>query len=317
MKFSKEIKVGILTVGAIALFIFGYNYLKGRNLLNKDRSFYAIYNNVEGLTTSAPVTINGLKVGNIDNIAFLDGTGRLIVKFHVDESFRFSSESIAAVYSTSLIGGKALAILPNFESTARKAQPGDTLPSKIDQGIQGEVMEQFLPLKDKLASMIVSVDSVMIAVSGTLTPETRRNIAVSVKELNKTLAQIQLLSGNANALINDSKDGIGRTLNNLDTTTANFAKISDTLAQINLAGTVKNLENTITKFNTVLDKVGNGEGTLGKLMTDDQLYMNLERATKQAADLLQDMKLNPKRYVHFSVFGKKTGEYVEPEDINK
>ncbi|MGJ8684414.1 MAG: MlaD family protein [Nonlabens sp.] len=317
MKFSKEIKVGILTVVAIALFIFGYTYLKGSNLLEDNRVYYAVYNNVEGLTKSAPVTVNGLRVGNIDDIKFLDGNGRLIVKFHVNGDFEFSSESTASVYSTSLIGGKALAIVPNFESTAPPAKSGDTLSSKLDKGLQGEVMDQFIPLKDKMEHMIVSADSVLVAVNKTLNPETRKAISASLVELNKTLVEFQGLSRNANSLLADNKESLGRTIKNLDTTTENFAKISDTLAQVQIAGTVKQLEETISNFNTVIEKVNNGEGSLGKLMTDDELYTNLTRASEQAADLLQDMKLNPKRYVHFSVFGKRPGKYEEPEDPNR
>jgi phospholipid/cholesterol/gamma-HCH transport system substrate-binding protein len=313
MKFTKEIKVGILTVGAIALFVFGYQFLQGRNLLQKDRSFYAVYNNVEGLTKSAPVTINGLNVGNIDDIYFLNSSGRLIVKFHVDESFNFSSESTAQVYSTSLIGGKALAIVPNFESTARPAIPGDTLSSSIDDGLQGRVMAEFIPLKEKIESMVVMADSVLNDVHKTLNPSTRKAIVQSLDEVNKTFVEIRALSRNANSLLSDNRQQLDRTLANLDTTTANFAKISDTLAQIEIAGTVKQMEATILKLNGVLDDVASGKGSLGKLITDDALYVNLEKATKQAEELLQDIKLNPKRYIHLSVFGKRPGEYVEPE----
>jgi phospholipid/cholesterol/gamma-HCH transport system substrate-binding protein len=317
MKFSKEIKVGILTVAAIALFIFGYQYLKGRNLLEDDRTFYAVYNNVEGLTASAPVTINGLRVGNIDEIDFLDGSGRLLVKFHVNESFKFSSESVASVYSTSLIGGKALAIVPNYDSKARPAKPGDTLKSKTDDGIQGKVMEEFLPMKDKIEHMIVSADSVLTAVNKTLNPKTRLAITNSLDEVNKTLVQIRSLSRNANSLLTDNREQLDRTIGNLDTTTKNFAAISDTLAKVEIAGTVKELESAIAKFNVVLDDIASGKGSLGKLMTDDKLYDNLEKTTRQAEMLMQDIKLNPKRYVHFSVFGKNPGEYEKPEEREK
>jgi len=314
MKYTKEIKVGVLTVAAIALFIFGYTFLNGRNLLKADRSYYAVYNNVEGLTKSASVTINGLVVGNIDDITFLDSRGRLLVKFHVEESFTFSKESVATVYSTGIIGGKALAIIPNFESDARLARPGDTLRSNTDSGLEGQIMQEFLPLKDKIENMVVSADSVLTAVNKTLNPSTRKAIIQSLEELNKTLVQVQGLSGNANKfLVNNDKE-LSSTIKNLNKTTANFAKISDTLAQVEIAGVVKDLELTISKFNSVLDDVASGKGSLGKLMTDDRLYTNLERATRQAEMLMQDIKLNPKRYIHFSVFGKKPGEYDEPED---
>ncbi|MDP5099876.1 MAG: MlaD family protein, partial [Nonlabens sp.] len=199
MKLSKEVKVGLLTVSAIALFIFGYQFLKGRNLLKDDRKFYAVYENVEGLAKSAPVTINGLKVGNIDDIEFLDSSGRLLVTFHVDESFTFSAESMASVYSTSLIGGKALAILPDFKSASKRmAKSGDTLRSAVDDGLQGKVMEEFLPLKDKIENMIVSADSVMTDLHKIMNPNTRRSIESGLVEMNKTLISLQGLSANAN-----------------------------------------------------------------------------------------------------------------------
>lgn len=317
MKFTKEIKVGILTVAAVALFIFGYTFLNGRNLLKADRSFYAVYNNVEGLTKSAPVTINGLIVGNIDDISFLDSRGRLLVKFHVQEKFSFSKESTATVYSTGLIGGKALAIIPNFESDARNAKPGDTLPSKTDSGIEGQIMDEFLPLKDKIANMVVSADSVLTAVNKTLNPDTRKAIAVSLTELNKTLVHVQGLSANANQFLAANDKELSSTIKNLNKTSKNFAAISDTLAKVQIASVVKDLEQTIGKFNSVLDDVADGKGSLGKLMTDDRLYTNLERATRQAEMLMQDIKLNPKRYIHISVFGKKPGEYDQPENRNQ
>jgi phospholipid/cholesterol/gamma-HCH transport system substrate-binding protein len=317
MKYTKEIKVGILTVAAVALFIFGYSFLNGRNLLKADRSFYAVYNNVEGLTKSAPVTINGLIVGNIDDISFLDSRGRLLVRFHVEEKFNFSKESTATVYSTGLIGGKALAIIPNFESDSRLAKPGDTLLSNIDDGIEGQIMAEFLPLKDKIENMVVSADSVLTAVNKTLNPDTRKAIAESLEELNKTLITVQALSGNANKfLVNNDKE-LSATIKNLNKTSKNFAAISDTLSKVQIASVVKELEMTIGKFNGVMNDITDGKGSLGKLMTDDRLYTNLERATRQAEMLMQDIKLNPTRYINISVFGKKNKEYDEPDNRNQ
>ncbi len=314
MKFTKEIKVGLLTVGAVALFVFGYSFLNGRNLLTPDRSFYAVYDNVEGLTKSASVTINGLVVGNIDDIDFLDSKGRLIVKFHVDEKFSFSKESVATVYSTGIIGGKALAIIPNFDSSKAVAVPGDTLQSSIDSGIEGQIMSEFIPLKDKIEHMVVSADSLLTAVNQTLNPNTRKAIVQSLNEVNSTLIEIRSLSGNVNKFLVDNENDLSNTIKNLDRTSENFAQISDTLARLEIATVVKDLETTIGNFNTVLENVNKGEGSLGKLMTDDRLYTNLERATRQAEMLMQDIKLNPTRYINISVFGKKNKEYIEPED---
>ena len=175
-------------------------------------------------------------------------------------------------------------------------------------------MKEFIPLKDKIENMVVSADSVLTAVNKTLNPKTRLAITQSLDEVNKTLVEIRGLSRNANSLLSDNREQLDRTITNLDTTTKNFAAISDTLAQVEIAGTVKELESAISKFNVVLDDIASGKGSLGKLMTDDKLYENLERTTRQAEMLMQDIKLNPKRYVHFSVFGKRPGEYEKPED---
>lgn len=315
MKYTKEVKVGVLTVAAIALFIFGYQFLKGRNLFKNDRTFYAVYENVEGLAKSAPVTINGLQVGNIDDIDFLDSSGRLLVTFHVDESFTFSAQSTASVYSTSLIGGKALAILPDFNSASKRlAKSGDTLKSAVDDGLQGKVMSEFVPLKVKIESMVVSADSVMTSLNRTLSPKNRQSIENALVEMSKTLRGLQNLTNSTSNFIAANRVSLDSTITNVNKSAKNFASISDELAKVEIANVVKELEQSIAKFNGVLDDVSSGKGSLGKLMKDDKLYDNLERTTRQAEMLLQDMKLNPKRYVHFSVFGKKPGEYDKPED---
>lgn len=317
MKYTKEVKVGILTITAIVLSYYGYNYLKGSNILEDNRVYYAVYENVEGLTKSAPVTINGLKVGNIDDIKFLDDRGRLLVTFHVNGDFSFSSESTASVYSMSLIGGKGLAIIPNFDSEAPQAVSGDTLRSVIDKGIEGQVMDQFVPLKDKIESMVVSADSALTVINKTLNPQSRKLIASSLEELQKTLVDFSQITDQTASLLDNNKEQLDNTLKNLEVTTSNFAQVSDSIAKIEFAATVHKLETSLDGFNGVLNKINKGEGTLGKLVQDDQLYSQLERTAKQAGDLLQDMKLNPKRYVHFSVFGKKAKEYDAPEDPRK
>lgn len=312
MKFTREIKVGLLTIVAIILFIFGYYYLKGQDLLEPDRVYYAVYENVEGLPVSAPVTINGLKVGNIDDIRFLDSEGRLLVKFHVSNEFEFAKDSEAQIYSTGLIGGKALAILPSYNDIPM-AESGDTLPSGQKEGLPQEVMNEFLPLKDKIENAVVNVDTLLSNLNKVITPELGTNV-------NNTLEDVQVAVSNANKLLRDidgvivdNRSALDSTIQNLNKTSSNFAAISDTLSKVRIAQTVRELENTVSGINDLLEQVENGEGSLGKLMTDDKLYTNLENTAKQAEELLRDIKLHPKRYVHFSVFGKKPKDY-EPVD---
>jgi len=312
LKITKEIKVGILTIAALALFIFGYKYLKGNNLLESDRVFFAVYENVEGLAKSAPVTINGLQVGNIDDIRFMDKNGRLLVKFHVDSDFEFSEDSQAQVYSTGLIGGKALAIVPNYSSNLGPAKSGDTLNGGQKQGLPQEVLDEFLPLKDKLERAVVDIDSFVVDLNKVVSPELGDQLSSTMSNLERSSADVGLAVAEVKRILGDNREGIKRTIENLDKTSENFAKLSDTLSRIRIAATVQKLENTVSEIEELMASVNNGEGSLGKLLKDDQLYKNLENTSKQAEELLQDIKLHPKRYVHFSVFGKKEKDYDPP-----
>jgi phospholipid/cholesterol/gamma-HCH transport system substrate-binding protein len=312
LKITREIKVGLLTVAALLLFIFGYQYLRGKNILERDRIFYAVYNNVEGLSKSAPVTINGLKVGNIDDIRFMDEDGRILVKFHVSDDFEFSKDSQAQVYSTGLIGGKALAVIPNYSSELGLAQSGDTLNGGMKQGLPQEVMDEFLPLKDKIASAVVDIDSFVVDLNSVISPELGGQLSRTMGSLERTSSEIELAVTDVQGILKDNRDNLKATIANLNATSENFRQLSDSLAKVDIAQIVQRLENTIATVEELMASIERGEGSLGKLLKDDQLYINLENTTKQAEELLRDIKLHPKRYVHFSVFGKKEKDYEPP-----
>lgn len=313
MKFSKEVKTGLLAVVAIILLIFGYSFLKGRNLLDNDRTFYAVYDNVEGLAPSSSVTINGLEVGKVVSIDFLGREGKLLVTFKVNNDFEFSKNSTAQIYGGGLIGGKSLAVLPDYEQ-GMMAKDGDTLPSNVEEGIMELVNERLTPLQRKVESAITDADSVLTAVTDVLDKDTRRNLRVAVADLSIMASEFKNASQELNGLISNNSSKLDRTFTNLDEMSTNFNKLSDSLAQLELSPLVAKLENAITDFETIADRLENGEGTAGKLLKDEKMYDNLEGATRQLEQLLQDIKLNPKRYIHFSVFGKRPGDYQPPLD---
>ncbi|MEH6406614.1 MAG: MlaD family protein [Leeuwenhoekiella sp.] len=313
MKISREVKTGLLAVVAIALLIFGYSFLKGKNLLDNDRTFYAIYDNVEGLAPSSNVTINGFEVGKITKIDFLDKTGRLLVTFTVEDDFQFSSNSIAQIYGGGLIGGKSLAILPVYEQ-GKLAKSGDTLTGEIDEGIFELVNDRLTPLQKKVEGVITGTDSVLTAVTDVLDKDTRNNLRIAIANISETSVEFKNASHSLNSLLANNSDKLSASITNLSKITENFSKVSDTLSEIDFKRMVANLEKVVADFESISSKLDNGQGTAGKLINDDQVYINLERATSQMQELLQDIKLNPKRYVHFSVFGKKPGEYEEPKD---
>lgn len=313
MKLSKELKTGLLAVFAISTFILGYNYLKGSSLFNNDRIFYAVYENVEGLDMSSAVNINGFRVGRVQNIEIDRNTGLMIVRFSVENDFQFSKESVARIYGGGIIGGKSLAIIPNFESTV-VAKSGDTLQSQIEEGIMELVNDRLSPLQKKIESAIVGVDSLVQAFNAVLDKDARENLKGTIANLNDITASFAVSSTKLQGLLTTNEEKLNRTFENLDTTAENFAALSDSLAQVNLAVLVNELEETISNFKSLSESLNSGEGTLGKLLNDDALYDNLEHATRQMEELLQDVKLNPRRYINISVFGRRNIPYERPEN---
>ena len=316
MKYTKEVKTALLAIVAILLFIFGYSFLKGKNWFDSSRTFYAVYNDVEGLSPSSPVTINGLKVGNVTDIGFLDTSGKLVVTFLVDNSFPFSKNSTAQIYGGGLIGGKSLAIIPDYEK-GEMAKSGDTLPSEIEEGLLELVNERLTPLQEKIERVIVSADSLVNSFNEVMNPTTRENLKSSVAGLNATIESLNNSANNVEGILNTNSPKLDRTFSNLDRMAQNFGDFSDTLSEFDLRKVTEDLEMAVTNFERVTEKLNSGEGTAGKLLNDPSVYNNLERATNQLDALIQDVKLNPKRYVHFSIFGKNPGPYSPPRDSLK
>ncbi|WP_324719163.1 MlaD family protein [Salinimicrobium sp. HB62] len=316
MKYTKEVKTALLAIVAILLFIFGYSFLKGKNWFDSSRTFYAVYNDVEGLTPSSAVTINGLKVGNVNKIGFLDTSGKLVVSFTVDNDFPFAKSSVAQIYGGGLIGGKSIAIIPEYEK-GNMAESGDTLQSAIEEGLLELVNERLTPLQEKIEKVIVSTDSLINSFNDVMNAETRANLKNSIANLNATVASLNNSANSVEGILNENSSKLNRTFTNLDEMSTNLNNFSDTLADFELRKVTEDLERAVSNFETVTSKLNSGEGTAGKLINDPSVYNNLERATNQLDALIQDVKLNPKRYVHFSIFGKNPGPYSPPRDSLK
>lgn len=313
MKFTKEVKTALLAITAVVLVIFGYSFLKGQNLLSSSRTFYAVYNDVEGLTPSSAVTINGLRVGSVQEIGFLNTSGELVVTFSVDNEFPFSENSVAQIYGGGFIGGKSLAILPEYEP-GNLAESGDTLPSQIEEGLLELVNERLTPLQEKIEDAIVSADSLITSFNQVMNPETRHNIKQTFDDISMTASSLKGSAQSINGILDENSGKLERTFTNLDEMSTNLNNFSDTLNQVDIGAIVTDLEDVVATFETVAYKINNGDGTVAKLINDPSVYNNLEQATRQLDQLIQDVKLNPKRYVHFSIFGKNPGPYSPPEE---
>ena len=310
MKLTREIKTAILVVSSILLFIWGYNFLKGKDLFESSTRIYVVYDNVAGLVNSAPVTLNGLAIGKVNSIN-IQSDGKLLVEIQITTDFPISKSSIAEIYDSGLVGGRQIAIKPNFQDKDY-IKSGDYLKASSKLGITDALAQQLEPIQFKVQKMLDESDLMVRNINEILDPTTKQNLKSSIAELNKTLTELSVASSSVNDLLTFNKSKINATLSNLDKTTANFSKISDSIAKSNLSQTVKNLEKTLASVDKIMVDINKGNGTMGKLVKDDAMYNNFTKTSKELELLLQDLRLNPTRYVNVSLFGKKNKPYVAP-----
>lgn len=319
MKIRKEVKIGFIMLLAIALLFWGANYLKGTNLLENNKRFFAVYERVDGLGTSNPVVINGYKVGQVEEISFLpDNSGRLLVKFTVTEkNFRISKDTRAKIISSDLLGSKSIEL--KLGRSNEELENLDTLQSDIEASLSESVNQQIAPLKRKAEDLISTVDSAIITVSAIFNKKARNDLDASFTSIKNSLETFEKTMNQVDGMVKDEREKIGDILTNFESITKNLANnndkltaslenieaISDSLAGANLKQTVDNASIAMTEVSEVMRKINQGEGSLGQLINNDTLYINLERAAYDLDKLMLDMRLNPERYVHFSIFGRK------------
>lgn len=313
MKLTKEVKTGILAILSIFMVIYGYSFLKGSNIFSNERTFHVSYDNVAGLAVSAPVTINGYAIGQVKNIDFEDHTGRLLVTFTLRKDFEFSRNSIVRIYSTSFIGGNALAIIPEIDPE-NVAQDGDILKGEIEKGMLETVSSGLKPLEKRIYKTLSGLDTLLYNFNSILNDTTKKDLTQAIASLNRTINSFEGVSANLNSLLKENKPKLDSTFNYLETTTGNLASFTDSLSQVNIKAMATNLEATLKSFDTIMKKIDNGEGSIGKFVNDEELYNNLEGASKELEELLRDLKEHPKRYVNISVFGKKEKPYQSKEE---
>jgi phospholipid/cholesterol/gamma-HCH transport system substrate-binding protein len=304
LNFSKEIKTALLILSGIVILIFGFNYLKGSSLLDNEINVHTLYADVEGLVVGANVTINGLNVGKVKKIDFDENFEKIKVSFSLRSDLTFSNQSIAQLYEAGLIGGKAIAILPDY-SAARPVQDDDVLPSTIKPGLTELVNQQIAPLQNKLEGLLTSADSLFAGVSNVLNYNTQNNLKLALEGVTQSIDNVNKLSNSLSRVVNSNEKVFNSTLSHLEHTTNNLAILSDSLKQMPLASTVQHLEKTTAQIQQLVEKMEKGEGSLGKLLNEETLYNKLLYSAEALEALLVDLKSHPKRYVHFSIFGKK------------
>ena len=313
MKLTKEIKTAILVICSILLFIWGYGFLKGHDLLSNYKMLYVNYDNVDGLAVGAPVTISGLPVGSVKKITLQPESGKLVVQIQIKSDFPISKSSVAQMYSPSALGGKQIAILPNLKDNS-STETGDFLKSTEKLGLTDALVGQVMPVKDKLEKVLENANLMLTNVNQVLDEKTKSSLRESLANLNETIIEFKSAATQVNGLLADNKSKIGSTMANIDKAAANFSKMSDSLSKANIGQTVKNLEKTLASVDKIMSGLQSGKGTMGKLLKDDALYTNFNKTSKELELLLQDVRLNPTRYVNVSLFGKKNKPYVAPKN---
>ena len=307
-KRKPEIKTALLVILGISLFIFGFSFLKRSSIFENNKIVHTIYDEVEGLVVGAKVTINGLVIGNVSMIDFLPGSTKILVSMRIDKDLNFSPNSKAVFYEAGLIGGKAISIEPVFDSK-NIIKSNDTIASDVKPGLTELINRQIAPLQEKIESMLTSVDSLFSGVSNVLNYETQNNLKNTLENLSQSVNNINMSSEALMEVIDENRSSLNISFKNAANATKNIDKLTDSLSKIDFTNTFNKLSESLNNINTILSKVENGEGTLGKFINSEELYQNLSQSSKELEELLYDLKANPSRYVQFSLFGKKQKPY--------
>ena len=289
--FSREAKIGVAVAIAIGMLYFGLNFLKGVNIFQPTTYFYAQYERVDGIVPTTPVMINGYQVGHVSQINF-DYTKEapITLQITVDNKLVVPQGTIAEVYDTGLMGDKAIQLKLGRSNTL--LQPGDTLRTSVQNGLMAAVTDA---LVEPIKAMMPQLDSTITTINHTLSGERVQSLLTNAEA---AIANFKAISANL-------KKELPTTMSNVNNITANLSEVSDELKAAQLDSTLLKVDATIANLENITNQLKSNENTLGALLNDKELYQNLDSTVQSANALLIDLKENPKRYVHFSVFGSK------------
>ncbi|MBL7919591.1 MAG: MCE family protein [Bacteroidia bacterium] len=326
MKVSKEFKIGLVVVCAIAAFIWGINFLKGSNIFSHKYYLYAVYPKIDNLIPANPLLINGFKIGQVNEISLIQKSGKtqVLVKFLLTEDVKIPKNSIAKAISSDLLGTKAVEVI--YSNETGMVESGDTLIAASEEGFKESLDKRIAPIQAKAENLISSMDSVMTVVSLILNTKTRDNLEKSFESVRKAILTLEQTAYKLDDLVGSEKVKISSVLSNLNQITSNLSKngqkidaiinnvssMTDSLAKAQLKDAIANADKSMKELNVMLAKINEGQGTAGKLLKNDSLYNNLNKSSEDLDKLLKDLRLNPERYIHFSVFGRKSRKPVNP-----
>ena len=321
MKIRREAKLALTALAAVFILIWGINFLKGSSLFESKSTFYGVYDSVEGLKVSSGVIYRGYQVGQVISIQFTgERFDRVLVKFSVDKGLELSSNTLAMIQSADLMGSKVVALVPGDSHVF--AVSGDTLRSQVERGLMEQVSQQMLPLKQKAERLLGSLDSVLLIVQGLFNEETKKNLSNSFGSIDRTLRNLEGASGNLDTLIQGESARISSILQDVNSITGNLrnnneeisnilgnvSAISDSLRQASLHQTLMSLDYILATTDSIMNKINRGEGTIGALLNDNDLYYNLNQVSENLNRLLVEFRYNPKRFINLSLIDFSSGK---------
>ena len=330
-RISQEFKIGTLMILGIVLLVTGLNYLKGFNPMSKQIHLYAVYERIEGLAVSNPVLVNGFKVGQVTNVGFSDkGDGTLLVEFTIEESnLKVPIDSDAKIFSSDLFGTKSIKIEPGI--TEIYIQDGDTLVSSVEMDITETVRKELEPLRRKTEELIKGVDDILLNMKAVFEDDATQGLPSAFESMQRTLRTLENTADNIDGLVEENRVIFTRVMTNVDALAlnlsnnnrkianiiSNFSDLSDSLVTVDISNTMAKADKAIDEIAMMTSRINNGEGTLGQLMVNDSLYNGLVESNVEIQELLDDLQLNPWKYVRVSLFGRKQDAKMSKGDIKR
>lgn len=323
MKINNETKIGVMALVGIALLVLGFNFLKGNNLFKKNNYIYAKYQDVQGLSNSNPVVINGLQVGRIENLDGGKYMKQIIVTISLTKDVNIPDNSLAVI-NPNLLGGNATLEIQLGNSTTYLKR-GDTVLTTLSGSAFDEALKVLNPVLYEVRNSVKSLDSVLHVVTGVFDPATKNNIKEIIANLNTTTASFALSAASLQKILNTQNGALASSLNNVNNFTANLnsnnEKLNDIIgntkiasakfAAIDLKTAIDTLNIAVDNFKKGSEKINSKDGSLGLLLNDTKLYDNLQSTSNKLNILLDDIRVHPRRYLNISVFGKKDkGDYL-------
>ena len=302
------IKIGIVAVLSLGLLIWGLSFLKGENLFSTENEYIAIYDKIDGLQESNPVTLSGFKIGKVSSIDFAgDDKMSIAVKMRIMNDFDIPKGTTAKIVNMDIMGTKGIEIICPKKIDGYH-ENGDTLKASREGGILDQMLELVLPMKDDLVGFLSASDSVMHSLNILLNEQNRNNIGASLGNLSNLTAHLSQNSNRIDSVMRNLtklSQSVGQNSDNINRAIHNFASFSDTLSQLNLNQAIVDAQQSLEQLNTLLNNINNGDGSVSKIIRSDSIYNSLERASAQLDQILNEFGKNPKKYINFSVFGGK------------